>query len=212
MIYSAQCCIIDIRISNKVEIMAIDKRIIKTQKAIKEAFMLLTMDKEIEKITVSDIAEKAFINRSTFYLHYSDARDVMQDIEREMGDNIYTCIENFDTDKPYESTYYLLLSLTNAIDKDKTFKNFFLHSKCSKYLTSKIKKIFVEKGMESALNRKNLDDTTDLKLALTYITSGIIDTYVRWADSENCAVSLDGLCRKISVLTERTIQKLKELY
>lgn len=63
--------------------MAIDKRIIKTQKAIKEAFMLLTMDKEIEKITVSDIAEKAFINRSTFYLHYNDARDVMQDIERE---------------------------------------------------------------------------------------------------------------------------------
>ena len=46
--------------------------------------MLLTMDKDIEKITVSDIAEKAFINRSTFYLHYSDARDVMNDIEREI--------------------------------------------------------------------------------------------------------------------------------
>lgn len=211
MIYTPQCCIIyKIRLA-VIYIMPVDKRIIKTQRAIREAFMLLTMDKDIEKITVSDIAEKAFINRSTFYLHYSDARDVMNDIEREMGDNIYSCIENFDTDNPYESTYRLLVSFTNAIDKDQTFKNFFLHSKCSGYLSYKIKKLFVEKGLQSAMNRRALDDVTDIKLSLTFITSGIIDTYVRWSDNES-SMPLDTLCRKISELTQCTIQKLKQCY
>ncbi len=192
--------------------MPTDKRIIKTKKAITEAFMQLTMEKEIEKITVSDIAEKAYINRSTFYLHYADARDVMNDIEREMGDNIYSCIENFDTDKPYESTYTLLISLTNAIDKVDSFKNFLLHSKCSEYLTAKMKKLFVEKGIESALKRTQLTDTNDLKLALTYITAGIIDTYTKWAGDEGNAMPLDELCGKISEFTEAAIQKLKKYY
>ena len=60
--------------------MATDKRIIKTRQAITTAFMELSLEKDIRKITVSDIAGRASVNRSTFYLHYNDAKEVLEDI------------------------------------------------------------------------------------------------------------------------------------
>lgn len=61
--------------------MTTDKRVLKTRKAITTAFMELTLEEDMQKITVSDIAERAVINRSTFYLHYADAKEVLDDIE-----------------------------------------------------------------------------------------------------------------------------------
>ncbi|RIL83445.1 TetR/AcrR family transcriptional regulator, partial [Staphylococcus cohnii] len=50
--------------------MAEDRRVRKTQNAIKHAFIQLLNEKDLDKITISDITHKADINRGTFYLHY----------------------------------------------------------------------------------------------------------------------------------------------
>ena len=49
-----------------------DLRIIKTKKVIYEALIDLMKEKTFEEIKVSDICNKALINRSTFYAHYED--------------------------------------------------------------------------------------------------------------------------------------------
>ncbi len=50
----------------------IDLRVIKTKNAIKEVFMALCKEKHLDKITVTEIAKLAIINKGTFYLHYRD--------------------------------------------------------------------------------------------------------------------------------------------
>ncbi|MGN0658807.1 MAG: TetR/AcrR family transcriptional regulator, partial [Emergencia sp.] len=65
-----------------------DLRIIKTRAAIKEAFFQLLAEKPFEKITVSDITGKALIHRGTFYSHYTDKYDLMEQIENEVIDSI----------------------------------------------------------------------------------------------------------------------------
>lgn len=49
-----------------------DKRKEKTKRAIKSAFMELRIKKSLEKITVKELRELAYINKSTFYSHYED--------------------------------------------------------------------------------------------------------------------------------------------
>ena len=49
-----------------------DRRIEKTKLAIKNAFMELRSKKSLEKITVKELCELAYINKSTFYSHYDD--------------------------------------------------------------------------------------------------------------------------------------------
>ena len=61
----------------------IDRRAIKTKKAICNAFSQLLAEKPIHKITVQEIADKADINRVTFYKHYLDVYDLYDKIEEE---------------------------------------------------------------------------------------------------------------------------------
>ncbi len=49
-----------------------DKRTIKTERAIREAFAALLRKKELSRITVNEICDKAQISRNTFYSHYAD--------------------------------------------------------------------------------------------------------------------------------------------
>lgn len=60
-----------------------DIRAVKTQKAIKEAFMLLRSKKALEKITVKELCREAQINKSTFYSHYDDIYSLSDALEKE---------------------------------------------------------------------------------------------------------------------------------
>ena len=50
----------------------VDKRTLKTRKAIINALAELLSEKELRKITVQEIADGADVNRVTFYKHYLD--------------------------------------------------------------------------------------------------------------------------------------------
>lgn len=45
---------------------------------LKSALLELMKDSDFEKITVKQICEKAQVNRSTFYAHYTDIYDIME--------------------------------------------------------------------------------------------------------------------------------------
>lgn len=55
-----------------------DLRVKKTKKAIKTTFLELLESKPVSKITVTELAKKAEINKATFYLHYKDIFDLYQ--------------------------------------------------------------------------------------------------------------------------------------
>lgn len=53
-----------------------------TQKFIMSTFMQLLERESLDKITVRDIVEECEINRNTFYYHYSDIYDLLDDVFR----------------------------------------------------------------------------------------------------------------------------------
>ena len=55
-----------------------DLRIRRTRSAIREAFVALMQNKEYAAITVTDISERAGINRKTFYAHYDSVDDLLR--------------------------------------------------------------------------------------------------------------------------------------
>ncbi len=62
------------------EINGTDRRTKYTRKAIRDALMELLKTKPYSKISVTEICRLAEINRGTFYIHYYDADDVLDDI------------------------------------------------------------------------------------------------------------------------------------
>ena len=55
---------------------SIDLRIQRSRKHLIEALLTLMQKKPLQKISVRDITEKAMVNRSTFYAHYTDKYDL----------------------------------------------------------------------------------------------------------------------------------------
>ena len=61
-----------------------DRRTRYTRQTIKDTLLKLLETKSFPKITVTEICRLAEINRGTFYLHYYDTDDVLNDILTEM--------------------------------------------------------------------------------------------------------------------------------
>lgn len=55
-----------------------DLRVRRTKKMIVRAFYHLLAQEDFKKITIQQIADAAMINRQTFYLHYQDKYDLLQ--------------------------------------------------------------------------------------------------------------------------------------
>ena len=60
-----------------------DRRVKYTKKVIKETFISLLEEKELNKITVSELCSIADINRATFYRYYLDIYDLYDKIRDE---------------------------------------------------------------------------------------------------------------------------------
>lgn len=54
-----------------------DLRVLRTRQSIRRAFYELIQEKGYEAITIQDIAERAMINRNTFYLHHQNKPDLL---------------------------------------------------------------------------------------------------------------------------------------
>ena len=70
-----------------------DLRYTKTEKAIRKTFHELLQEKDIRRITVKELAERAEINKTTFYAHYETLPDLVNTLEAE---NIDYIIDNLD--------------------------------------------------------------------------------------------------------------------
>jgi len=57
-----------------------DPRVLRTQQLIRDAFSTLLQKKEFDAITIKDIAQRASINRATFYAHYEDKYALLEEI------------------------------------------------------------------------------------------------------------------------------------
>lgn len=61
-----------------------DPRILRTKQSLYKSLCSLLKKKPLSEITISEITDKANINRSTFYLHYKNLHDLQNEIEENL--------------------------------------------------------------------------------------------------------------------------------
>lgn len=61
----------------------VDRRILKSQEAIKKAMIELMSERNFDHITLKDISDRANVSRRTIYLHYDDKYDLLDKLIEE---------------------------------------------------------------------------------------------------------------------------------
>ena len=105
----------------------LDLRSSKTNKMIKEAFFELMDTIGFENISVVNLTKKALISRTTFYLHYKDKYDLLEQIENEILDGFKNIANNLCIDDIVKkglnnkNTFLLLVKIYEYVKENQQF-------------------------------------------------------------------------------------------
>ena len=72
-----------------------DRRVKYTRMMLRESLVDLLYERDISKVTVKQICERADINRATFYAHYANPYDLFEKIGNELFDNLHSYLQEF---------------------------------------------------------------------------------------------------------------------
>ena len=164
----------------------IDPRILRTRQLIKEAFVGLLQEMDLEKMSVSRIAERATISRVTFYLHYRDIPDMLEKMADEMIEDIQAATNSRPVNEgSSENTDWLMLErMLEHIAKNADFYKMTLASRKVPIFTERLLKMLTALIVERLEDLKS--DNTFYKegiqkdIAIWHGSSALIGTIISW--------------------------------
>lgn len=183
-----------------------DRRIIKTKEAIQNAYTALVLEKHSTKVSISEIARRANIDRKTFYLHYDSTDDIINElIENELEAFSLFLNENYTFHHPFDANAFFQCS-TLFIEQNIEHKKMIANSLNFESFWSQTKKIVARKMTEALSDVKYLSNKEVLVYS-NFLASGIIDLYLSWFRKE-VPVSLDELGKIASNIVSNGVQEI----
>lgn len=182
-----------------------DRRVIKTKHAIFKAFVELLNEKDVNQITITDIAKKANINRKTFYNYYSDAYEVMEEIENltveafinNMGTVEFTNMADFLTE--------IFIKFTETVNNDLQFFNLLFKTNNRSFLIVKIVEA-LKKYVQKRIEETNELDMRRFEVVSNFYLSGVLSVYMNWF-MNNYDQSIEEISALLTELVLHGIQK-----
>lgn len=177
-----------------------DLRVIKTKQAIFRAFVDLTLEKDLATITVQDIAQRALINRSTFYSHFKDKQDVLdqvfafalQPLLGSIEDNIVEA-GNVIREQRLEQ---VVTKLFLQIQQEKKFYLIAFKGRNNLILMSTFKQFMAERFAD-IFSRLQVKDGTQLvpnDFIISYLVTTFISTVYWWLEND-CPLPAEQMAR-----------------
>lgn len=150
---------------------------VKTRKLIKNTFIqMLSEKREIGKISVSELVERAEISRATFYAHFDDIYAVVEEFEREIIDEFFTNAKLLATDD-YEKFFDALFAFMKQNND-----NYKMMCKSDDVLFSakKLAELAVNKLMELIDNDPHVKNREFIGLEISVFLEGLLCEYVKY--------------------------------
>lgn len=172
---------------------------IRSRKMIREAFLELLEEKEIHKITVTEIVNKADLNRSTFYAHYMDVKAITEEIENEVIDKMLEILNGFQFQNFFNHPTPLLLEVSRFLESNKEIYKILLKANGAETFLKRLKNIFTDYMLSDTDIPDYLKDSKMVTLRVCYFAGGIVNLYEEWF-SDHLECSLNDIALEVSKL------------
>ena len=177
-----------------------DRRIIRTKLAIRDALVTLIKEKGFDALTISNIVYLANINRGTFYLHYKDKFDLLEQIETETLEELRqifsgaNSLQMEDLNNPFQ-IQQLVIKLLEYVKEHANLMHIFLGSQGNNSFITRIRSMVeqnLELGTLSGLNAENF--LVPQKYLISYIMQAHLGVLQTWFMAE-CKESPQEMAR-----------------
>ncbi|AOT69523.1 TetR/AcrR family transcriptional regulator [Geosporobacter ferrireducens] len=153
-----------------------DRRIQKSKQAIMDAFMTLILEKDLENITISEIAEKANVNRGTIYLHFADKYDLRDKcLDNYLIQLTKACIHDHTLEKITSKSS--LIRIFEHLEVNYKFYSAMLSNKESPVFRKRMKEIFKE-GLLDGLDLS--EEKASKEISVEFLVSAGVGVLEWW--------------------------------
>lgn len=157
-----------------------DLRVVKTRRIIREALLELMSERELAKISISELCVRAGINRKTFYRHYREVGDVVTEIE---NDILNEFAEVF---RSHNSSIFdlgaVIRDISAAVDSRCEYFLRLLKHNPDLFSKGKIKAALCKMAEVSLKSTGLTEDEKTVAAASEFAVSGVLALYASWFD------------------------------
>lgn len=168
--------------NNKIE--KTDRRVTKTKRAIKNAFVKLLSEKDFNNITVKNIADEADIDRKTLYNHYGGIYEIRDELENDFIILLEQAINELDFENNIKNPQHIFEILTDILNTNLELCGYLMQMDAHSHIVRKINGLLISK-VRSAIEKSSVISASEnIDLCAEFITSGLIAVYQRWFNSQ----------------------------
>ena len=161
----------------------VDLRVKKTKRLIRNSVAALLKEKDVDSITVKEVAELADINRKTFYNYYANVSQVVDEIENEIVDTFCMLMRDLDLQTILQNPLNVFQKLIDVLNQDPDLYTNLIHMNGNLNLINRIadeiklqtKEIYAD---QTSLRGERLD------IVLEFLYNGIFYAFRKWLHSE----------------------------
>ena len=187
----------------------IDRRIIKTKKAINNALLQLLSVKSLDEISITELTNRADVNRKTFYLHYASINEVAEEINNRLTNDFEVAIEralaNGNGFDPAAMFGYFNERITN----DNDFFRAFCAENTSGHFLRVLQPALLNRLLDVYTELYPAVPTADLADMLVFLIAGCFSLYFGWIHNP-INTSVEALSAKATKLCNAVLSQLGE--
>lgn len=169
-------------------VMIMNKRGLKTKENIKISFLNLIKDRNPESLTVSELCKESGIHRKTFYSHYHNISDILDELYSDLikdisdlySNMLIGAIDDFNVFFDYVNQY---------IEKNLDYYSLLAKSKQYVFFINRVDSFFTKNIIDRFDNDFNIYQSIN-KYTLYFLISGITALYTNWMkEPSQCPIS-----------------------
>lgn len=162
---------------------------------IKQAFAQLMNEKDLQKITVTDIVERANISRGTFYAHYLDVYDLSIAIQNNVIETVDTAVDEIGIKNILSDPTQATERGMRFLEENKSYFKLFVTSSFADTLITRIINRLDDKFSEKILELYPDEDQKEIRLFLLYSLGAYKSIILYWFNNAS-VISFDE-CAKM---------------
>lgn len=185
-----------------------DRRVRRTKALLVQGLIQLMEEKDIKDISVKELSDLADINRGTFYLHYNDVYDMLNQIEEELFQEFNGILDrDLANDNTASATFWpTLLDLFVFLDKNRALSKVLMGPHGDLSFLNRLKGL-VKERLRSKMD--NMECSLEhFEYFYSFMVSGCIGIIECWLNQDN-PVSPEDIARYCSSLLAEGLPAVK---
>ena len=150
-----------------------------SRERLKQALLSSLEHQDILDVTVSGLCQKAQVNRSTFYSHYDSVADLMEELELDIGKNLFDRFAGDNYDPKHPSSQHNLTVVLAHIQENQAFYRAYLSQSTAQIRLDWAFGQLLEQFVRPMLRSRSVSDQAT-EYYFAFFRAGLTAVITRW--------------------------------